>query len=362
MAVTFNISSSQDIECGKIYVNDKSEYISPDIRENYGIILFVGVDYGSGTYIIDPTMTDYSNSGTTDVPGEWIIDPPNQTASYEITGFLCPLWDENTEYNFDDVVYYPIDGRFSFWRSTKDHNTDPMDGTHDGWMELGITRYSFFLRSTNTLKSYAYETIEECPNYKIIKSSCTDYILYDNSENENAKQYSIETYNGEEIVSDVEMVIGGQTSFILLEDDVYIITIKEEIEGVYEETYSYPIYQYCDIKNCTVNLITDLLCNENDPCCTGCDSKEIELMKMKRYDLNLINAMVGSLLYYINIEKMEYLGVSTIDEDRLTYITMIGELISKLKDVMTRCGSCTGATSSTSSTSSNSVGGCNSCN
>lgn len=360
MAIINEIASNQTARCGYLYIEDSSEYgqASPDLREDYGIAIFVNVDPGSGIFTNDQTLSDLSNAGANNIPGTWDIDIPNTlTQNYEIIAFWCPLWISNS-YSENEIVFYDS----LFYRKTAVGDGTEIPGVGTQWEELDIDNYDEFDNATNLLSDSIYESVIGCPPYKVILKEC-DHVhrIIDNSESSNSKRFYVTKYDGTSVIEET-LFTAEYMDINLPQDHIYILTIEEEIsQDTWVEVSKLPIYEYCSLKKCVTYLMNSILCNDWDPCCENCDSDAIKKKERQRLELNKIVFLYGSLLSYINEESIQYLGIYEMGVDRLTYMESIDNLFDKISSILQRCELCSGAwqTTTTNTTNSGSYKPCN---
>lgn len=352
--------------CKEIIVQDATNF-SPATREDYGLALFVNVDPGNGAYTNDPTLSDLTNEGTTEVPDEWTLSIPNTTQNYEIVVFYATLWVSGT-YTQGDIVFFEVDGYTGFWLKTANGTgtTEP-DGITNEWSEVTGADYATFLASiAYTVESeIAYQEIVACPPYLVRLKECDGtHCIIVNTDSVNNKRYSVAYYDGTEAIAVTDMVVEDNlVCFTLPEDHIYILKIEEETSTDVWEVISYlPIYEYCKLKACATYLVDSVLCNEFDPCCDNCSQEIIDKQTRQRRSLNQILALYGSLLAYINEESIDYIGISTLEDDRLTYLERINNIFIKIKAILERCELCQGAWQTLTTTTTNSSGSYKPCN
>lgn len=335
--------------CRTITLLDNTDY-GVNTREDYGIAVFFSKKDYDGNYIFDSSLSDLSSPGATDSLGEWEIEVANETAEFLIHMFWAPEVSTVSVFYDGIVVFY--DGYFYINVSG---GSSP--GTIPGpdWRLLtdaDLVDFESDMPAVIREQDTVFTT--ECPLYLVKFASCDgNYVLIDNSDNENTKRYIIKDTVGAIVVDYTEFTFGGQTTLPTLEDNVYVITIEEEIDGAFEEIIEIPIYEYCKMKNCVTYLINSILCNEWDPCCDNCDPEVKAKMEKQRYTLNQLIALYGTFLSYIHTEHVQYLGVVEMDADRMLLATSIQQLMDKIEDILQRCELCQGAWQTSTATTNN---------
>ncbi len=144
----------------------------------------------------------------------------------------------------------------------------------------------------------------------------------------NTKTLFIYNYDGVLFDSPYEETLAiGDTTFdidISSEGDgVYMLKIVET--GVV--TVYMVIYEFSDMVVCQKNLINQIFGTET---CT-------EDSSVLRQQLNQLIAYVGYILARTNVETMRYLGIFTMDENRLEYVNATGNLMDRVSLIVTNC-------------------------
>lgn len=352
MATVKDLTSSQTALCGSIYVEDTTVYgsVAQDMRSNFGIALFVGIDAGSGTFENDPLLSNLSNPGADGIAASWDIDIPNsKTQAYQITAFWAMVW-ESKVYSIGDIVFY--DGYF-YTKSAIGTGTE-VPGVYTEWLLLTEDDFSLFEYANdvvieNVSSNVVYESVVGCPSYRVVFKECDHkHRVIDNSENQNAKQFSVTRYDGT-VVEEAIVMVDNYVEVHLPEDGIYILIIDEETSpGYFETVAKLPIYEYCSFKQCALYLMNSVLCNNDDPCCSDCDEDSVKKHLRQRQTLNQLFFLYGNLLSYIHEESIQYLGIIEMGADRLTYMERIDNLFDKIKLILQRCELCSGAWQETS--------------
>lgn len=363
--ITQSINSSQTAFCGSLYIEDSTLYgsSSPDLREDYGIAIFVNESTGTGTFVNNPAYSNFTNPGSTSSFGTWEIDIPNTLKmEYQIVAYWCPLWISGS-YNEGDIVFY--NGDFYAKSSIGLGTEEPGTGTE--WTLLTVSDYDIFndasfMTTPIVLKSNVFEEVLGCPAYQVLFKDCDgNHRLVDNSENVNSKRFYVSRLD-ETVVIEATVMTAEYMDFSLAEDQVYVLTVEEETSpSVWEEVAKIPVYEYCHLKTCATALMQNLLSKEFDPCCENCDEAVKSSMQKQQFMLNQFLFLYGTVLAYIHEEKIEYLGLLEIDGSRDIYLQNIENLFYKIKKILERCDLCVGAwqTSSTYSTAASNYKPCN---
>lgn len=361
--ITQRITTSQTAICGSIFVADTSTYgASPDLRSEYGIAIFMNTRTGTGLFVNNPSYTDLSNPGNDTDRGEWTIDIPNTvTQDYQVVAFWCPIWVSGA-YNEGDIVFY--DTNFYYKNSTGTGTEIPDVGNE--WDLLDENDYALFvaaalLASPIVLQQDSFEAVIGCPPYMTVLKECNGvHRLIDNSDSSNAKRFYITTYDNT-IILPTTSLNAPFLDFQLPKDNVYILTVEEEINAVWQPVMKIAVYEYCKIKECAVALIQNLLSKSFDPCCENCDEEIQASMKKQQFILNQFLFLYGTLLSYINEEKIEFLGLNDISAQRAQYLQKIEDLFFKIEKILERCDLCIGAWQTTRqySTASSNYKPCN---
>lgn len=356
MAIVQEINSNLTALCGNIYIEDLTTYgtVTPDTREDFGIALFFGIDNsGSGVYdYTDTSLNNLSNPGDNSTMGTWMIPIQNVTQNYEIKSYWAPIWESGGGYSAADIVYYyESDLVSNFWINVDGAGaTAPASASPGVWLPLDETNYAEFatalLTGNLTYEYDEYISVIKCPDYKVILKECDGvHRLIDNTNNGYDKRYTVTDYNGNTEIDTTNWDLGtvNYVDITVSEDKVYIITIENEIAGVWEEVAQIPLYEYCKTKTCFTYAVDKILCNEWDPCCDNCDDEAILKKERQRLMINQLIALYGTLYAYIHEDSVEYLDIMNIDQDRSTFLGRISSLMEKIVSILERCELCQGA-------------------
>jgi len=342
MAVSFLMTTDKDLNCGYIHIADATVYSSafPDREEDYARAWWV---------FEDGAFYDANLSNEND----WDVSVSNNH-TYTIYGFLVAVWIAGT-YADGCIVYYG--GSFYVNDTGAPIGPGEIPGVSgNGWTVLTDTSGDFndFYNSGCVQMEDATEIID-CPDYTLQKQSCYVHRLCDNSGSALIKQVTIMDYEGTVIDTvyidpatatcyDIDITASG--------DGVYPIQIQtgNMISGEFvsdgTDSSWMVIYEYCAYENCTWFTIDKILCS-SDPCaeiCDPCNPNTVNQQTKDRQTLNQLIATFGSVMAMIHVERIRYLGIFDWNTSRSTYVTKIGMMLRKVKELAVRCGLCYGQT------------------
>jgi len=130
---------------------------------------------------------------------------------------------------------------------------------------------------------------------------------------------------------------------LIPEDGVYLLTITNQADAL--DTYSFPIYEFCQLEYCFRNLVLKLWCTDAlTPCCDDCDENATKQALAIRAYLNKIIALMGSLLAYVYNDRLTFLGINCVDSCRQLDMTKISGLVTKINETTAECGAGCGNT------------------
>jgi len=201
--------------------------------------------------------------------------------------------------------------------------------------------YVVTLSASDCFESYTCQhTIAGCQQYSITKTDCHKYLIQDNANPASGKidTVTVSNLDGSYVATyTIDFSTSMSVEVTLPEDGVYTVTITDNLTS---NSFQDVIFDLCDLLVCSKKLILDIFCNEKDPCCKECDQKRINAMKLQRAEVNKLIALTGTLLAYINRQKINYMGIFTIDQTRSLDLTMIMDIFTKINTITDRCGEC----------------------
>lgn len=366
--VCLNINFGLDVtgDCTSVIVSDITDWSTSSLeREDVGIALFSSVDGITWN-------GDLSNPGNNTTQSVWYVDAQNQSSLY-INSFFVPVWEAGTYIPYSIVYYLGV-----FYFNASGSSTTGEPGVSIDWTELTANDYGIFYNSIFNigLDYWMYSTSInlDCDLTQIWKQECYHYRVIPNLQDIEI-EIEGETYNRNWEVSLYDVTgqnllgcwvidrnAGEDYADIVTpeEDGVYVVYIRYQagvpsktctyLEDDLDIVHTYPIYEICDLQNCYMRIVEDLLCNEIDPCCETCDEDVLRQMELQRLELNKMIALYFTLLSLLNMERVNYLGVnvlfdsnkSPVDMDRYKLIMKIKDVITKIGEVVGRCGDCNG--------------------
>lgn len=216
----------------------------------------------------------------------------------------------------------------------------------------------------NNIRVYGRSLKLYCEGYRFEKIDCYKYNIVDNTLSPYYKEVTVKDYTGTAISTKIMDANHTELDLSEFRDGVYIVSIADtnKIQSVEIARGKYTIsnekhlviYEYCGFKACYMQMVKDLLCKDiqciEDIGNCECKSNQNDDTN-KRLIINKMNALMFSIMAYINVERMRYKGMFIMDETRLGYVMFVGDMMSKLKAMTTECG-CS-ATCTTCATTSN---------
>ena len=330
--------TTETVNCGFLRIRDNTLYATNsfyseghDLRSNYGILILIDYSVDNIIFTNEPLYTQLINN---ELPSIWNIDIPNIQYYYKIKAYWClKVTQVITPLIKNTVVYNSTDGNF--------YSFNVETGVYT--LLDTVTDWSFCCDSNTTILQYKEVLFyEKTSNYVITKAACHQYYICDRSNNDSKKIYSI--YTPGTSVTDTEPLLNG--TYDPVEDNPFLLDLTTLGDGVYvikiddgSSYWQYPIYDFCSIQICQESLIRDILCTDTD-CVSTCDANYTLEDTNKRNILNMINAVYDDIIGKINAERMEYLGIYSIDPDRAATLQEVDNLITKLIEITLRCGVC----------------------
>lgn len=181
----------------------------------------------------------------------------------------------------------------------------------------------------------------------LVKTSCYHYTLTDNTGTNDIKYVTVYAYgNSTALISTTLDPTQGTTLEIDLTtygDGVYLVEFGNDdpaVDASDEWTDTFVIYEYCGVWECYQGLFTAIMCGAYNPCCNTCDPALLEKYIRYREALNMMTGLMLSVIAYINVERVKYLGIFDIDDTREGYISRVSDYLVKLKELASSCGIC----------------------
>lgn len=188
-----------------------------------------------------------------------------------------------------------------------------------------------------------------CPFTDLTKIACYEYLLYRPTGltvPAPGTVYDVVLTNLDESLSltySWDVYTYDSIRIMLPEDGVYLLTITNHADSL--DTYSFPIYEFCQLEYCFRNLVLKLWCtNALTPCCDDCDETATANALAIRAYLNKIIALMGSLLGYVYHDRITFLGINCVDSCRQLDMTKISGLVTKINETTRECGAGCGNT------------------
>lgn len=188
-----------------------------------------------------------------------------------------------------------------------------------------------------------------CPFTDLTKIACYEYLLYRPSGltvPAVGTIYDVVLTNLDEsltVTYEWDVYTYDSIRLMLPEDGVYLLVITNQADAL--DTYSFPIYEFCQLEYCFRNLVLKLWCTDAlTPCCDDCDENATKQALAIRAYLNKIIALMGSLLAYVYSDRIAFLGINCADSCRQLDMTKISNLLTKINETTKECGAGCGNT------------------
>lgn len=351
------ISADADKDCGSIYLKDVTEYpiYTAKTRALLGYALFWSID-------------DFVNVLGYDIGNgeDWYADS-DENSAFQIRVYAANLWDNGDTYDgttYRKIVWHSIgfymqttNGAVtsepgtvaggSDWQLLALTETNPLGGTIDDGDDLyAVWEEGFLTQGQDEGISNLYITTN-CPLFTLEKQSCHNWRVNDNSGSTiTVGSVILKKYEG--TVLDDELSFSSNIADIDLgnyvggDDGVFIVEVWGQLASESEDTLKAElvIYDFCDAWTCYMELVRWNMCKCADPCDKE-DCEEQYDITERRYDMNSIFGMLGTIERYVYRDRWEYIGVLSIEDDRDTLISRIGQMVEKLSIIVNRCGKCT---------------------
>lgn len=193
-------------------------------------------------------------------------------------------------------------------------------------------------------------TTLEDPDFTITRLACYSYQLTKTS----TGTWTVYVYTFTNYINDgdplVEQYVGAANSYTISlpeGDNVYVVKIIFD-DTVNQVSYMqfFPIYEYCELEECMLAVIKDILCNQT-VCDPSADCENDNIMSeegTKRIDILKIIALYFEMITNIHAEQMKYLNKFSMTDDRATRLQRASDAIARINEVLTHCDLCgTGA-------------------
>lgn len=328
------------VGCCDLEITDNSVY-NPFDRGDFGIAMFIS--WWNGTqFVVNTNLADLNNTLS------WTVNLPNALGLYQVDMFIIPKFIAGVQHVTDEIYYDYNSGHFYLCLAD---NTDNTPANPTNWQMLIWTHYTTFL--ANYIYN-GYKVTQEwnkcqCAEFPITQLECRKWKIC-NCAKDYGKYYFTVKYPNGQIVPGVTYDVTAEEGYAPLEEDscveitlptdgVYYIEIVLNLElGTVKEQI--PLPTFCNIEACFTKLITEVLCNDIDPCCYTCTEAEIRKANIKRAELN---KMIGIYMMIIKMTmdiNYSYIGQTTLNATLLNNMMMLQELINKVKILAGRCGLC----------------------
>jgi len=326
----FNLSVSQEKNCGYITVDNVTTLAPGEDRSDYGIAIYVFKDasfYSGDISNVDQTIITVDGNGV-----------------FEIIGYGIYKWEVGTAYVSGNAVFDQVDGLF--YRCTNDITGGSRPGLNSSnWAVLGATvsDNSYLVSAGNVQTVRLFESVE-CPLFTKKKSACHTYIL------QKSQVIPVNYYVGifdykDTVIQELTFPSTDQTLEITLPgDNVYRIGFAPMVPASPGIVFEILIHEWCDLRNCAESMLNTLLARCDDPCSEDCNDECQNQRNVFRNELNKMIAIYYPMIGMIYSDVIQYAGITTINEARMNNAQLVGDMIAQLKVITDRCGLCDGTT------------------
>lgn len=200
-------------------------------------------------------------------------------------------------------------------------------------------------------KTYTKD-IEICNNYNVTQITCNTYQFENCSSTQTywirlyqvAKNYYGQTIPDYPIPTSSAFILGSSTSFLSVlpqstlditmpKDGIYVFQISTS-EGQNETTKTFVWYNWCNLRECYLNVLLKILCSENEPCCDHCAEKDMWM-------LNKFMAQYQLLFSIINLQHQNEVYIEgALYKSKLTSLFDVEVLLNKLEKLCKIMGDC----------------------
>lgn len=182
---------------------------------------------------------------------------------------------------------------------------------------------------TTLLTGFPYPDLDKTVCIK--KTSCHNYEV-----NLNVEVDFTGTVN-DYLQNQVGSINQDTNTFYTGKDGIYYVTIVHMVGDV-ETTYTYVVFDFCNLFDCVKKILNDILCGKgDDPCCENCDEKE---MAKKRHELNKITAIYWQLNSKLSAYRYANDGINCYNANQQIRVDEIKQLFDTLTSLVSSCGEC----------------------
>lgn len=322
--------------------------------------------------------SDLTNTGTEANRAVYDIEVTTR-GLYQVYLFAVLKWVAGTTVVDDGIVYY----NSNFWINVSGGSLGTAPALDGNWevltdSEADRLRFLAFTETSEVSPDFegAYYTSVynfNCINKRLYKIACNKWRVI-NIEGNTDRTVLVKVWNlaKTEVINSYYIEIEDESDGPLLEeeyvdiemdeDNVYLVEVgiaelDEEgvVTGDFDEAFRTSediVYVLCDIEACWVSMSKNLLCKDVSECCSSCDSDTQDTIDKSRYALNMINALWFNVMAYIEIEQGLYKGLYSVYEingnnylnttspERIEYAKNVEDSITKIKEIIARCGDC----------------------
>lgn len=332
-------------------------YIPPSIigqqRDYYGIAIF-----GSN----DGFNTSVNQDLTSPTPGLW---NPSVTGGgiWYFKAYIVSKWIISATYVQYDICFY--NGEFYYVNDAGGVSpSEAVPSVNTKWTSMtsgtASANYALFDAAEVVGHRIGHTFVSvsvNCADITVTRTDCYDYDLCNTTA---STQYFSITDLAETI--DTDVVVGSEATAVY-DSGVLIgyslpantcVSITLPSSGVFLVNYGSAsdnllyqkvIFELCPYWDCYFTLINNVLCADFDPCCQDCDNTSKQQNQIFRLELNKMEGLMFTLQAKVSYDQLVYRNVIAVSEERSNLLTEIESIISKLDDIIVRCGLCNGAQS-----------------
>jgi len=352
----FFITAQNGPEPCTIAVSDITPYPYDGLPiTEYGVVMFYDIAAFAGAPYTGASLSNMNYYG---VPCTWTIPPiGNETVTIQV--FVVSIWT-----NPAPGGWYPVDWvctyNGQFWHSNGLANHDAVPGVDPVWDIITIgtpadltQAYTWFYNFCSPLiamgkNGYVQTTFDiNCGNNytpTLTKISCYNYRMEDLSGLGYVQTITLTAYGSSTVLATytLDPAISTTVDIDISQwgDGVYNISVSADTGTEEINVGTFRIYEWCSLWACYQRLFQDVMCGAYNPCCNTCDPALIETQKRYRETLNMMSGFVMSIMAYINVEQVYYLGIFGTDDLQDSYVHRVSDMITKAKEISQSCGIC----------------------
>lgn len=179
------------------------------------------------------------------------------------------------------------------------------------------------------------------PEYVLAKIECYKWMIRYFGTYQGDIPYRVTTLDGEIITEG--MILEDETEVVFevpQGDNIYTVYVGTSYEACLVA------YEFCAVLECRHKMINQLLCGAGCLDISGVqiDCDEIARINddLLRYNLMRFDVLYNELMLNVNMERVKYLFINTVSEERTDYLNRVKEVLDLLNSLVVNCGFCNG--------------------